>query len=234
MIYAVLLAAGYSTRMVSSTIPKQFQLTNGEPILRMVCDKFLVCSKIDKIIVVAPSIWLSHAKDILKNNRYNEIEICEGGKTRQESLFKALKYINDKYHSTDDDIVISHDVARPFLSLRVIEENISTLNEYDACDTVIPSSDTIVVSNNNKTISNIPDRRIMYQGQTPQSFRLKKFLELYSKLDDDYLNCVTDAARILHDHGIKVGLVIGDEFNIKITTDYDFRIASFLIGETNA
>ena len=69
----------------------------------------------------------------------------------------------------------------------------------------------------------------MYQGQTPQTFRRTTYLNLYEKLDKEYLDKVTDAARILAEHGCSVGLVRGDEFNIKITTEYDFRIAQFLL-----
>ena len=213
MIYAVLLAAGSGSRMKTSSIPKQFLEIRGEPILRLAVDKFLCCPKIQKIVVVAPSIWMSHTKDLLSNPRYKNIDVCQGGQTRQESLYNAVKYIDDTYQASDADIVVSHDVARPFISLRVIEENIKALEKYDAADTVIPATDTIVVSEDNVVISSIPDRKKMYQGQTPQSFRLKSYLKIYAKLDRSYLENVTDAARILSENGQTVGLVQGDVVN---------------------
>lgn len=230
MIFAVLLAAGTGTRMKTSSLPKQFIELGGEPILRLTVDKFLACPKIDHIIVAAPSIWMSHTHDLLRHNRFNKICICEGGKTRQESLYLATKYIESKFPVCEDDIVVSHDVARPFVSLRVIEENINALNYFDAADTVIPSTDTIVESNDNQIISKIPNRRKMYQGQTPQTFRRNRYIKIYEKLDKNYLDIATDAAKILLENGCTVGLVRGDEFNIKITTEYDLRIASFLLG----
>ena len=105
------------------------------------------------------------------------------------------------------------------------------MKEYDAADTVIPSTDTIVCSNDGKVIECIPDRSKMYQGQTPQTFKRKSYLEIYEKLSSSYLEKITDAARILSEHGCKVALIRGEEFNIKITTEYDFHIASFLIGQ---
>ena len=231
MIYAVLLAAGSGSRMKTSSIPKQFLEISGEPILRLAVDKFICCPKIDKIVVVAPPIWISHTRDILSNDRFSNVDVCEGGKTRQESLFNAVKYIDDTYNSSESDIVISHDVARPFISLRIIEDNIKALEKYDASDTVMPATDTIVHSEDGIVISSIPDRSKMFQGQTPQGFRLKSYLSIYKKLDSSYLDRVTDAARILSENGQTVGLVLGDVFNIKITTEYDFNIASFLLGE---
>ena len=229
MNYAVLLAGGTGTRMKSHSIPKQFLEIGGEPILKLTVDKFLSCPDIDHIIVAAPTIWISHTNDILSNERFKNINICEGGATRQESLYKAVKYIETIFDTNDDDIIISHDVARPFVSLRVIEENIKLIKQYDAIDTVIPATDTIVESNDKILINKIPDRRNMYQGQTPQTFKRKKYLEIYESLDKKYLETVTDAAKILVDHNCTVGLVRGDEFNIKITTEYDLRIANFLL-----
>ncbi len=229
MNFAVLLAGGTGTRMTSSPLPKQFLELGGEPMLRLTVDKFLACPRIDHIIVAAPDTWISHTCDLLRDARFADVKVCEGGRTRQESLFRAVKHIESVFPVTPEDIVISHDVARPFVSLRVIEENIDALQHYDAVDTVLPATDTIVESDDQHVIADIPDRRRMYQGQTPQTFRRITYLKLYEALEQEYLDKVTDAARIFVDHGYSVGLVYGDEFNIKITTEYDLRIASFLL-----
>ena len=229
MNFAVLLAGGTGSRMNSSRVPKQFLELGGEPILRLTVDKFLACPQIDRIVVAAPVSWMSHTRDLLKDSRFASVRICEGGQTRQESLYFAVKYIESEFTVKDEDIVVSHDIARPFVSLRVIEENIEALQEYDAADTVIPATDTIVESDNQETVACIQDRKRMYQGQTPQTFHPRTYLRIYETLDEDYLSKVTDAARILVEHGCTVGLVKGDVFNIKITTEYDLHIASFLL-----
>ncbi|WP_406040672.1 IspD/TarI family cytidylyltransferase [Succinimonas sp.] len=232
MIYGVLLAGGTGTRMVTSKIPKQFLKLNDVPMLNHTVDKFLVSPVIDKIVVVAPAMWLSHTRDLLKDKCYADVLVCEGGSTRQESLYKALVYITENCEVSDDDIIVSHDVARPFVSLRIIEDNVKALSDYDAADTVIPAVDTIVNSENGTTITRIPDRNKMYQGQTPQSFRRVDYINVYKKCSQEYLKNVTDAARILAENGYSVALVKGEDFNIKITTEYDLRIAKFLLGDT--
>ena len=232
MVFAVILAGGSGTRMKSAKLPKQFLTIKGEPILRLTLDKFVACPSIDNIVLAAPAIWMAHTKDLLVGEHYQGIHVCEGGSTRQESLYNALKYIEANFDVDDETIVVSHDVARPFVSLRIIEDNIRGVKELGAVDTVIPATDTIVQSSDGMVISNIPDRAQMYQGQTPQSFKLRTFTRIYETLDDDYLARITDAARILTEHGCTVKLVQGELFNIKITTEYDFRIAEFLLGET--
>ena len=229
MNFAVLLAGGTGTRMKSATLPKQFLELGGEPILRLTVDKFLSCPGIDHIVVAAPAIWIAHTQDLLSDKRFTNVKVCEGGTTRQESLYNAVTFIGKHFPTTDDDIIVSHDVARPFVSRRSIEENIKAMEIWDAVDTVIPATDTIVEAVDQKSVSHIPDRKNMFQGQTPQTFRRRNYLEIYEKLSSDYLETVTDAARILAEHGCSVGLVRGDEFNIKVTTDYDLRIASFLV-----
>ncbi|MEE1231534.1 MAG: thiamine pyrophosphate-binding protein, partial [Phascolarctobacterium sp.] len=67
----------------------------------------------------------------------------------------------------DDTIVVTHDSVRPFVTQRIIEENIKYAKEFGACDTAVAATDTIVCSEDNSTISDIPERRKMYQGQTP-------------------------------------------------------------------
>lgn len=230
MNYGVILAGGSGLRIKSTPTPKQFLKIGKKIILQLTIDKFLLCKKIDKIIIAAPSAWIGHTKDILAGESYSDIDICAGGKTRQESLYNALQHIRDTYGMSDIDIAVSHDAARPFVSLRIIEDNIDACLQYGAVDTVIPATDTIVVSKEGKWLNAIPARNDMYQGQTPQSFFINKFLNIYASLSSEYLVEMTDAARILIENGVPVALVQGEEFNIKITTDYDLQLANYILN----
>ena len=79
-------------------------------------------------------------------------------------------------------------------------------------------------------ISQIPDRSKYYQGQTPQSFRAKKFKELYNSLSEEEKQILTDAAKVFVIKGEKVTLVQGETFNIKVTYPYDLQVAETLLG----
>lgn len=230
--YAVILAGGQGTRIKSSSIPKQFIQLGSSTILHHTIDKFLCCANIDHVVVALHPIWLSHGQDILCAELYKNILLCEGGETRQESLYKALLFIRSHFPDSENSIIVSHDAVRPFVTLRIIEDNIKYAQKFDAVDTVISATDTIVKSQDGKIISSIPNRKEIYLGQTPQSFRLKKFIETYEKLDKDYLLEITDAARILVENDCTVGLVNGEVFNIKITNEFDIHLAHFLLGQT--
>ena len=135
----------------------------------------------------------------------------------------------------DETILVTHDSVRPFVTHRIIEENIDGAIRYGACDTVIAASDTIVESRDGVVISNIPDRMQMYQGQTPQSFKAEKLMNIFESLLPEEKEILTDAAKIFVIKGEPVHLVKGEVFNTKITYSYDLEVAEAMIRrEKNA
>ena len=152
--------------------------------------------------------------------------------TSNETIMNAISYIEKTDGLDDDTIIVTHDSVRPFVTHRMIEDNIKAAEEFGACDTVIPASDTIVESTNGDAISSIPLRQHMYQGQTPQSFKAKALRDDYNSLSDEEKAILTDAAKILVMKGRTVKLVKGETYNIKITYPYDLRIARSLLEDT--
>jgi 2-C-methyl-D-erythritol 4-phosphate cytidylyltransferase len=228
MNYGILLAAGMGTRLNGGILPKQFLNIGGTSILRLTVEKFLLCQNIERIVIAVPAGWEEHASALLSEVR-PQVSICQGGRTRQESLYKALKYIEETIGVSDDDIAISHDVARPFVSMSIIEENIRLCRQFGATDTVYPATDTIVVSQDGTFLSDVPNRKYMYQGQTPQSFYINTYISHYEASSEDELAAATDAARLLMHHGVPVAMVSGTASNIKITTEQDLSYAEYLL-----
>ena len=231
-VYGVILAGGQGTRMGNSDKPKQFLEVGGRPILIHTVEKFAVNPDFQQIIVLAPKQWLAYTKDIIKKyiRNYERIVIIEGGNTRNETIMNAVQYIEDAGCLTEDTIIVTHDSVRPFVTYRIIEENIRYAKECGACDTVIPASDTIVESREGSFISNIPERKMMYQGQTPQSFKAKKLREIYKSLTEEERGILTDACKIYVLKNEPVHLVEGDVSNIKITYPHDLRVAEAILG----
>lgn len=228
-IHAIILAGGSGSRVKGATLPKQFIKIGTKPLLTSTVEKFVFHPEIQSVCIVAPKAWLSHTRDLFHACSYaQKLIFCEGGRSRQESLYLGTQKIQELYGP--GSIILSHDAARPFVSLRVINDNINALLEgASACDTVIPATDTIVCSQNNQTITSIPDRRFLYQGQTPQSFFAKDYLRAYETIGE--CEEITDAAKLLLKVGVEVKLVEGDPFNIKITNDHDVAIADFLLSK---
>ncbi len=228
--YALILAGGTGTRMGKTKMPKQFLELGQKPIFVHTTEQFLANGKFDEIILCCHQSWLSHAKSTLdKYIPNNPVIVVDGGENRNESMINGCNYIKDKCGVNDDDIVVVHDAVRPFINQKIINDNIKMAQKYMAVDTVIPATDTIVVSEDEKTISNIPVRNQMYQGQTPQTFNLQKLMELYAKLTTKEKNILTDSCKIFVLKGEKVGLVMGGDFNMKITTLNDLKVANAIL-----
>lgn len=233
MIFAVIVAGGIGSRMGNLGKPKQYVSIKGKPIIIHTLEKFYINSAFDKVLVLCPSNWVTHTKDLIK--KYipmpERVVVLTGGPTRNETIMNSIDYIEKTYGLDDETIVVTHDSVRPFVTARIINENIEAAMEYGACDTVICATDTIIESTNGITIDNIPDRRNMYQGQTPQSFKALQLKELYNSLTDEEKDSLTDAAKIFSIKNKPVHLVTGESYNIKITYPYDLRVASALLDE---
>lgn len=231
MIFGVVLAGGIGSRMGNVEKPKQYLHIGGKPIIVHTVEKFCVNSKMEKVIVLCPEQWVVYTKDILKKHlaMLDRVVVIPGGKTRNDTILNAINYIEEQYGIDDSTIVVTHDAVRPFVTHRIIEDNIRMALEGVACDTVIPATDTIVESMDGEVISKIPDRSKYYQGQTPQSFKAKMFKELYSSLSVEEKEILTDAAKVFVIKGEKVGLVQGETFNIKVTYPYDLQLAETLL-----
>ena len=234
MIYAGILAGGTGTRMGISNMPKQFLDLGNKPIIIHTIEKFLLEPEIEKIVVGVHEDWISHAEDLVEeyiSTFKDRIIIVAGGSDRNTTIENIIKAIDDYKELTDEDIVITHDSVRPFITLRIIKDNIRLAKECDAVDTVVEAVDTIVESTNGEYITNIPNRAHYYQGQTPQSFRCKDFLNLYNSLTNEEKQILTDACKIFVIKGKEVALAKGEYSNLKITTVTDLKIAKSMLED---
>ena len=232
MVFAVICAGGIGSRMGNAEKPKQYLNVGGKPIILHTIEKFVVNEQFEKVIVLVPESWINYTRDIIKKHLkgVEKVEVMAGGSDRNSTIMNAINYIEEKFGLDDDTIIVTHDAVRPFVTHRIIMDNIKAAVKVGACDTVIPATDTIVESIDGEKISSIPDRSKVYQGQTPQSFRAKRLKELYLSLTAEEKAILTDAAKIYLLKGEAVHLVSGEVFNIKITYPYDLTVAETLIN----
>ena len=235
MIFAAILAGGIGSRMGGTDTPKQFLTLGNKPVIIHTIEKFVINENIDKIIVLTPKNFITHTNNIIGEyiSDKDDIVVIEGGETRNDTLMNSIRYIEDTFGIDDDSIILTHDSVRPFVTHRIIEDNIEAAKRYGACDTVVPATDTIVESVNGKTIESIPVRDYYYQGQTPQSFNINKLFNLITSLTEEESNILTDACKIFTLKDEDVYLVDGEVTNIKITYPYDLKLANTILEDKN-
>jgi len=241
MVFAAIMAGGTGTRMGNSETPKQYLKLAGKPIIIHTLEKFFVNPQIDHIVVLTPKAWVAHTANMVAESLGNtdKVTVIEGGATRNDTLRNAVAFFEERYGLDDDSVLVTHDAVRPFLTRRIINENIEYARQYGATDTAVPATDTIIASQDGTFISDVPPRSTLWQGQTPQSFNCKKLKALMDSLTPEEEQTLTDACKIFVLKGEPVYIVRGEQSNIKITYPFDLKVAETMVagdleGETDA
>jgi 2-C-methyl-D-erythritol 4-phosphate cytidylyltransferase len=237
MIFAAILAGGKGVRMGDPDRPKQYFQLCGKPLLVHTVEKFCVFGQIDAIIVLCPQELTAQTTDLVRRycpDHRDRIYVTAGGASRNQTVARALAFIEENFEADDESLVITHDAVRPFVSYRIIKENIEQARRTGACDTVVAATDTIVESLDGRNISSIPDRDKLYQGQTPQTFNLRKLERVMEGFSEEELAGFSDACRMFTLAGEPVSLVAGDPENMKITYPHDMRVARALMEDADA
>ena len=210
-LFLIILAAGDSKRLKSNT-PKPFHIVNNMTLLEHSFNAFKDFDEIKKTIIVYNK---KHKKHLDKLNLKNTLKVM-GGKTRQESTFKALKRIK----KMNCKKILIHDSARSAPSKDLINKIIYNLKKNHAVIPVIKINDATKLVKKNIIFKNI-DRSSLRFSQTPQGFTYKKIYEKHIKnintsFEDDSALFTKDEEKVL--------TITGSKKNLKITDKEDLNI----------
>lgn len=223
MINAIILAGGKGKRM-NAKMSKQYIDLKGKPILYYTLKRFTELKVIDKIILVLSKDEIEYCKkEVLEKHNLKIDIIVEGGAERQDSVFNALKHVEN------GDIVLIHDGARPFVSDKIINNGIEYAKKYGCAAPGVTPKDTIKVKDNNNFSISTPDRNSLVAIQTPQVFKGQIIKECHEKVKNDNIT-VTDDTMVVERYNNIVYLYDGEYTNIKITTPEDLILAEKLIN----
>ena len=193
MICAALLAGGIGTRL-DVGMPKQFYLIAGKPILIHSLEAFLKVEEMDEIIVSSPKECVNKTKDVIKEYDLTDprITVIEGGKRRSDTILNSINYTLENDYPKDS-IMVTHDAARIFVTPKLIKDSIRYAKQYGAASAVIPATDVIFESKKDGILTDVPDRQYLLQSQTPQSFNINHYIEIYSDLSDEEIDKLDEA-----------------------------------------
>lgn len=218
--YVIIVAGGSGSRM-NSSVPKQFLLLNGLPVLMHTLKAFYAYDKTIQIILSLPSAELARWALLCQSHDFTIAhKVVNGGATRFDSVLNGINAIEE-----DGGTVAIHDGVRPLVSSRVIGEAYSVAEQMGSAVASVPLKDSIrkILSDG---FTKHQDRASYVLVQTPQTFDLAILKRAYSK---GYQEQFTDDAAVYEAAGEQVTLVDGDYNNIKITTPEDLLIAESLM-----
>ena len=222
MVLAAVLGGG-SGRRFGGDVPKQFLSLDGEPILLRSLRAFASHPEVDAVVAVVPADRREEAEALIARAGFScPVDVIAGGATRSGSLKAALDFFAKKY-GRENHVVLTHDAARPFVSARIISDNVAAAREFGAANTCLAATDTIFLSADGRFMDSIPPRKTLYHCQTPQTFLLDSYLTMIESLDETEFNAMTDGTAVCLACGAKVAIVPGDPDNIKITYPTDLK-----------
>lgn len=204
---------------MGGSLPKQFMLLKGKPVLYYSLKAFLDAYDDLEVILVLPDAFISRGQDIV--DEYfdkNRIQITGGGITRFNSVKNGLALVKD------ESVIFIHDAVRCLLSKELIHRCYMKALYTGSAIPVLPSKDSIRLLTDKG--SEVYDRNKVMLVQTPQTFLSKVVLPAFQT---EYNEKFTDEATVVEATGIKVSLVEGEENNIKITLPLDLLVADKLL-----
>ena len=224
--YVIVMAAGSGTRM-GADLPKQFIELGGKAILQMTIETFLKACPDISVITVLPEAHMSYWRQYCLERNFTCPQILvKGGITRFHSVRNALEKV------PEGAIVAVHDGVRPLVSEKLVRDMFEKAEELPALMPVIPCIDTMkVLEMKDGVLSTISgasvDRSVLYGAQTPQIFHSEIIKAAYSQA---YETSFTDDASVVEKYGKNLSYVMGERFNIKITTQDDLVLAQAILS----
>ena len=221
---AVVLAAGSGSRMNTKTA-KQYLLLNGRPLIYYALRQFQD-SAVEKIVLVVAQCQEEYCrKEIVE--RYGFTKVCAivpGGSERYLSVHAGLKALKGA------DYVLIHDGARPCVDQDILKRTMEAVADCQACVAGMPVKDTIKIVDEQQMAQKTPDRRSLWQVQTPQAFAYDLIRRAYDAVIASGEQTVTDDAQVLElAFGRTCRLIEGSYRNIKVTTPEDLDVAQIFL-----
>ncbi|MCL2125559.1 MAG: D-ribitol-5-phosphate cytidylyltransferase [Oscillospiraceae bacterium] len=235
MVYAGILAAGMGVRMNRQDMPKPFLQLGKKPIIIHTLEQFFISRQVEKIIVVVHEFWKRYAEDMISKHDTmgKDVVVIAGGDNKTASIKMISEHIVMTWGIHDEDILLAHDAVRPFITQRMIDENIDTADRVGAANTVMTTNDTIIVTLNGRTLAEIPPKSTMFAQQTPITFKLNLLNTVFHNISRQggALETETEIARLFVQQGYEMQLVTGEYSNMKIINPYDLEVAEALLQE---
>jgi len=214
MSFCLIILAGGKSHRFKSNLSKPYQKIGGKSLLEININKALNFNQIKKIIVVFNKKDSKRVKFL----KYKNIQLIEGGKSRQESTFNALKSLI-KIKGIKN--VLIHDAARPNFSLNLLNRIIKNMKGSSAVVPKINIQDAVKQKFDSGKYEYIigKDREDLFLTQTPQAFKLKEIFQLHKNYSSKYRD--DDISLFMNLN--KVKFIEGEKNNFKITDQSDFE-----------
>ncbi len=219
MNYAIILSGGTGTRL-GLDIPKQYYEVNNKPVIRYTIETMEQSDKLDGFLIVAAEDWQEYVQEqISVPSKF--LGFALPGQNRQLSIYNGLCALRS--FAKEDDVVLIQDAARPNTSMELLERCFDLEENEDGAMPVLPMKDTVYLSEDGVRVSALLERKQVFAGQAPESFRFGKYLVANEAILLDEILRINGSTEPAIMAGMQIKMIPGDEKNYKITTESDLK-----------
>lgn len=222
---------------MQSEVAKQYMLLQEKPVLYYSLKAF-EDSAVDEVVLVTSPEEIQYCREeVVERYRLTKVkQIVAGGAERYHSVYAGL------CAAEGCDYILVHDGARPFVDVRLIGAVIEQLGREKAVVVGVPSKDTVKLADADGYVDATPNRKNVWNIQTPQAFEYKLLKKAYDVLfesgEEELARKgiqITDDSMVLEQFagGMNIRLMEGSYENIKITTPDDLLMAEIIMAKRN-
>ncbi|MFO8085585.1 MAG: 2-C-methyl-D-erythritol 4-phosphate cytidylyltransferase [Desulfobacterales bacterium] len=224
---AIIVAAGSGIRM-NSQVPKQYLPLQGRPVLSHTLAIFENCRAISRIYLVIPrkDFDFVRRKILCHCSHKKDITLIEGGNERQDSVFNGLCSLK-----ADEKFVVVHDGVRPLILPETIEACLVGASKYGACIMGLAAKETVKQVDKDHFIQKTLFRDTVWMAQTPQAFGCELLRKAHHQAKTEGYRG-TDDASLVEKMGVRIKIISGTLYNIKITTPEDLALAEIVMASS--
>ena len=211
---AIIVAAGRGLR-AGGDAPKQWRSLAGRRVADWTLERFR--GQVDHIVLVLSDEDTGAWKEF----QDTDLILATGGADRAGSVRAGLQALADLNVTR----VLIHDVARPCVTQRTIQDVLGALEAHPAAAPGLAVTDALWVARDG-SVSCTQDRSNLFAAQTPQGFHYDAIVAAHVA----HPGGAADDVEVARSAGLDVCIVPGDADNLKITRPEDFARAERILG----
>ncbi|HEY8486224.1 MAG TPA: 2-C-methyl-D-erythritol 4-phosphate cytidylyltransferase [Limnochordales bacterium] len=238
---AVVVASGEGQRMaerwrfspfagvLSVPVAKQFLPVLGRPLVYYSLDVFDRCEAVEGVVLVVRAGDVEYAwREVVRRYRLRKVmDVVPGGSTRRRSVhagLRALKSLEPPW-----DLVVVHDGVRPLVTQQLVLQTVEQACRYGAATVGTPAEETVKLVDQRGLVFMTPDRRRLWNIQTPQAFRFELLWQAHERAEAWGLEA-TDDCTLVEALGQPVRVLAGSRANLKVTVPEDLVMVEALLS----
>jgi len=223
----IVLASGQGKRMKAKKNKVLLEL-QGKPLIYYTIKSFEECNEVDLIALVCKPVEKDFFQGIIEKYKFNKIKyLIDGGQERQDSAYNAVFYLEKVLPKKEENILLFHNGANPFVTEEEINRSIQTAKKYGACVVAHSTKDTVKEVNEEGLVIKTLERKKLWNMQTPQTIEFELAKKAFGQArEDNFIG--TDDVSLVERLGDPVKVIEGSEFNFKITTPIDLELAEII------